>query len=312
MRFGAFVQIRISFVSTNGDDHSPSPARTADHQNSRKKRAAETIGSLLAFMSTQDPSDDSTDRRTLLERIAALEQSNQDLERFAISAAHDLQDPLRTMQGLIRLFQQQHAASLSTEGAHLVRLIQQSAVRMQSMIRGMLQYSRLQGVALRLVETDCNSVLQLVLANLSAFIHERNARIDREPLPTLVTDPSQFAQLLQNLISNAIKFSGENAPHVRIWAEERPEDWTFFVKDGGMGIDPRDHARIFTLFENVHTVEEGAGSGIGLAICRRIVERLGGSIQVASDVGLGATFSFSLPKRKPPADDGTPRRLESI
>lgn len=268
--------------------------------------------SLLSFMSIHDSTDDPLDNRHLLERIAALEQSNQDLERFATAAAHDLQDPLRTMQGLIRMLQQHHADSLSEDGAHIVRLIHQSSVRMQSMIRGMLQYSRLQGVSVRLVECDCNAVLQLVLANLSAHIDERNATIDRDPLPVIVTDPSQLAQLLQNLISNAIKFSGANDPHVRIWAEELPDDWAFFVKDEGIGIDPKDHDRLFTLFEKVHTVEEGAGSGIGLAICRRIVERLGGAIQVESAVGLGATFSFTLPKQKLPADDPSHSTPQSI
>jgi chemotaxis family two-component system sensor kinase Cph1 len=166
------------------------------------------------------------------------------------------------------------------------------------MIRDLLAYSRVGTRAQPFVEVDGEAALNLALANLSTAVHESGAVITHDPLPSLMADPTQLAQLLQNLIGNGIKFRGGRPPEIHVGAQRQEDSWLFSVRDNGIGIEPQYLDRIFVIFQRLHTRTEYPGTGIGLAICKRIVERHGGKISVESEPGKGTTFFFSIPDKK--------------
>lgn len=231
--------------------------------------------------------------RTLL---AELERSNKELEQFAYVASHDLQEPLRMVSSYTQLLEQRYRDKLDDDAREFINYAVDGARRMQRLINDLLEFSRVSTRGRRLEPVDANEVLGTVRANLSAAIEDAGALVTNEELPTVMADPTQLGQLLQNLIANAIKFRGAESPRVHIAAGEQAGEWMFAVRDNGIGIDPEYFDRIFVIFQRLHATADYPGTGIGLAVCKRIAERHGGRIWVESEPGNGATFSFSIPK----------------
>ena len=230
--------------------------------------------------------------------MAELGRSNADLEQFANVASHDLQEPLRAVVGCAELLVQDSAGKMNADDGELLRHIVEGTRRMQTLIRDLLAYSRVGSRGGWFTPTDANKALALALTNLDTSIRERDAVITRDALPTLVADPTQLSQLLQNLIGNALKFCKDRRPEIHIGAQLREGAWQFSLHDNGIGIEPQYRERIFVIFQRLHTRTEYAGTGIGLAICKRIVERHGGRIWVESEPGHGSTFHFTIPQKE--------------
>ena len=227
-----------------------------------------------------------------------LARSNRDLEQFAYVASHDLQEPLRMVAMYTQLFAERYQGRLDENAEKYIHYIVDGAQRMQTLVRDLLAFSRVgrQGAALQSV--DCNAVVAIALQNLQAAIQDSAARIEYSQLPTLIADSSQLTQLFQNLIGNAIKFRGVEPPQIRVTAEKRDREWLFSVIDNGIGIAPQHAELVFVIFKRLHTQAEYPGSGIGLAICKKIVEHRGGRIWVESEPGRGSAFKFTLPAKE--------------
>jgi len=224
----------------------------------------------------------------------ALGRSNQELQRFAYALSHDLQTPLRT----VRMFAERLIANRESDPEDVrtsVRFIGEGVENMQAMIHGLLEYATASHGDGPRGTADLNAVIRTVLQDLRSQVEESGARISSGELPTVEGDETRLRQLFQNLISNAIKYRGEHAPEVRISATRQGSEWSFCVQDNGIGIDMRHADKIFGLFERLHPNAEYRGSGIGLAVCRAIVEGHGGRIWVESEAGKGSRFYFTLP-----------------
>lgn len=226
----------------------------------------------------------------------SLERSNKDLEQFAYVASHDLQEPLRMVASYTQLLAQRYEGQLDAKAKKYIDYAVDGAIRMQRLINDLLTYSRI-GTRGKLPEpTDAHAVLGEALKNLAAAIEENRAMVTNDDLPTVRADATQLALVFQNLIGNAIKFHGLEDPRVHVGAAEQAGEWVFSVRDNGIGIEPQYVDRIFVIFQRLHTREEYPGTGIGLAVCKRIVERHGGRIWFESETGKGSTFFFSIPK----------------
>ena len=225
----------------------------------------------------------------------ALQRSNQELEQFAYVASHDLQEPLRMVASYCQLIERRYTDALGDEGKEFVGYAVDGATRMQALINDLLTYSRVgrQDGPLRRVEAK--QVVEHALVNLSNAIEESGAAISVGDLPAVMGDASQLTRLFQNLIGNAIKFRGERRPEVEVGAEPDGDNVAFRVRDNGIGIEARHVERVFQIFQRLHSREQYEGTGIGLAVCRRIVERHGGTIELESEPGVGTTFLFTLP-----------------
>ncbi|MEQ8785489.1 MAG: ATP-binding protein [Pirellulaceae bacterium] len=226
-----------------------------------------------------------------------LARSNRDLEQFAYAASHDLQEPLRLVASYCELIQRRHAAQLDEEGSEFLTYALEGAQRMQQLIDSLLDYSRVGSRAQSVEMVDVNEVLRDVLANLELVLEESGGRVTYDKLPTLPADRTQLLQLLQNLISNALKFRSERPPRVVVQAVRQGELWHFAVIDNGIGVDARHVDAVFEIFRRLHGREQYPGTGIGLALCKRIVERHGGKIWLKSQLGKGSAFHFTLPTR---------------
>jgi PAS domain S-box-containing protein len=240
--------------------------------------------------------------KELREVAEDLRQSNQELERFAYVASHDLQEPLRTIVSYTQILERRYKGRLDSDADEFIHFIVDGGTRMQSLVRDLLEYSRVatQGKSFEL--TDSGKALQEALENLRHVIGDQKAVITVDPLPLVKADPSQVMQLFQNLIDNAIKFRSEEPPRIHISAERSDQTWTFSVADNGIGIAPEHAERIFVIFQRLQRSAACPGTGIGLAICKRIVERHGGQIWVTSELGKGSTFYFTLPEHELPQD----------
>ncbi|HEY9659668.1 MAG TPA: ATP-binding protein [Allocoleopsis sp.] len=224
-----------------------------------------------------------------------LQRSNQELEEFAYVASHDLQEPLRAVTGYTQLLMSEYGDRFDDTSRSYAEFVIDGAKRMQQLIQDLLAYSRVGTRGKEFAETDCNTVLQEVLRNLQMAIAESNAEIVIESLPILSADQNQLGQLFQNLIANAIKFCKEEYPKVQIRVTQRETDYLFEVTDNGIGIKPQYLERVFEVFKRLHTRREYPGTGIGLAICKKIVMRHNGQIWAESTPGVGTTFYFTIP-----------------
>jgi signal transduction histidine kinase/DNA-binding response OmpR family regulator len=229
------------------------------------------------------------------ERTAELQRSNAELEQFAYVASHDLQEPLRKVIGYTQLLGKRYRGQLDANADEFIGYAVDAASRMQLLIQDLLTYSRVGRLQKDLIPVDCEALLTQILRALQPLIEENNARVAHDPLPTLPADAGQFAQLFQNLIANAIKFHGDQPPHVHVAARRDEHTWVFSVRDNGIGIEPQYAERIFRMFQRLHSREAYPGTGIGLAICQKIVQRHGGRIWVESQPGQGSTFFFTIP-----------------
>jgi light-regulated signal transduction histidine kinase (bacteriophytochrome) len=228
-----------------------------------------------------------------------LAQSNKELEQFAYVASHDLQEPLRMVASYIQLLQRRYKGQLTSEADEFINYAVDGVVRMKTLINDLLIYSRVNTKEFPPESVDCNVIVEKTLVNLKAAIDESNATINVDPLPTLHANSLQISQLFQNLISNAIKFRREGVPPVvNITAKHAGNEWLFTVSDNGIGIDKEFSDKIFVIFQRLHNASEYPGTGIGLAICKRIVERLGGHIWVEAEPNKGSTFNFTIPDRE--------------
>lgn len=237
--------------------------------------------------------------RKLAERTEEMERSNKDLQQFAYVASHDLQEPLRMVSSYVKLLERRYKGRLDADADDFIDFAVDGATRMQHMIQDLLSYSRVNTHGNPPSSTDVGKVLHQVITNLRMSIDESGARITNEALPVVEADATQLVQLFQNLIANAIKFCKELPPKIHVTAAKENAFWVFSVQDNGVGLDPDFADRIFIIFQRLHTREHYPGTGIGLAICKRIVERHGGSIWVESAPGKGSTFSFTLPASEP-------------
>ena len=233
----------------------------------------------------------------LQENSLELQRSNEELQQYAYVASHDLQEPLRAIAGYCSLLQRFHADDLSDEGREFLDFTIDGAKRMQALINSLLDISRVRTHGKTFQPLDLNEIVHTASDNLAAQIRETEAAVHITSLPALKGDSSQMIQLFQNLISNAIKFHQHGGkPRIVIQAEEQSDDWVISISDNGIGIDPQFHQRIFTVFQRLHTREEYSGTGIGLAICKKVVERHRGRIWLESEHGIGSTFYFSISK----------------
>jgi PAS domain S-box-containing protein len=243
---------------------------------------------------------DITERKLAEEKIkltlADLERSNQELEHFAYVASHDLQEPLRMVSSYTQLLGQRYAGQLDDKAAKYIHYAVDGAIRMQTLINDLLTYSRVGRLGKPPEPTDSHSVLGEAIRNLAITIAETRAVITNDDLPTVRADASQLVLLFQNLLANAIKFRRAELPRIHVSARERGGEWLFSFKDNGIGIAAQYAERVFIIFQRLHTREEYPGTGIGLAVCKRIVERHAGKIWFESEPGSGTTFFFTIPK----------------
>ncbi len=231
-----------------------------------------------------------------------LARSNAELEQFAYVASHDLQEPLRAVASCVQLLKKRYEGKLDARADEFIAHAVDGTKRMQALISDLLDYSRIGTHTHPFEPANCAMVLDDALANLAVALHESGAVVEHDPLPTVLADASQLAQVFQNLIGNAIKFRGERRPEIRVIARREAGGWLFGVSDNGIGIEPQYFERIFRVFQRLHTRGRYPGTGIGLAICKKIVERHGGRIWIESQPAQGATFYFTLPESlQPPA-----------
>ncbi len=232
----------------------------------------------------------------IIKKTDELARSNLELRQFAYIASHDLQEPLRAISGFTELLQKRYQGQLDERADKYISFITEGSLRMQHMIQDLLLYSRVETQAHEFEKIDSNASLEQAVANLRVSIQENNPIITNDPLPEIIADGEQITLLFQNLIGNAIKYHKPNVtPTIHLSAQKDKENWLFSVADNGIGIDEKYADRLFKIFQRLHTRNEYAGTGIGLAICKRIVERHSGTIWVKSKPGEGATFYFTIP-----------------
>ncbi|MCE5267722.1 MAG: PAS domain S-box protein [Planctomycetaceae bacterium] len=253
--------------------------------------AGHRIGGVLI---ARDITERKRAEETLRKAADQLARSNEELEQFAYVASHDLQEPLRVISGYVQLIDHKYKGRLDADGDQFLHYITDGATRMRQLITDLLDYSRVGTRGKALQPTDLKKVLGRVEADLKGVIDESGAAIKCRPLPTVLGDETQLARLFQNLIGNAIKFRNQRPPEIEISASRDGDHWTLAVRDNGIGIEPQYWERIFVIFQRLHTRQKYPGTGIGLAICKRIVERHGGTIWLDSQPGDGTTFYFTL------------------
>jgi PAS domain S-box-containing protein len=233
--------------------------------------------------------------KELAMRAEELARSNADLQQFAYVASHDLQEPLRMVASYTQLLGKRYRGKLDADADDFIAFAVDGAHRMQVLINDLLAYSRVGTRGKEFAFTNCQSVLETVLVSLKIAIEEAHAVISHDPLPTIPVDQTQMSQVFQNLIGNALKFHGPEPVRIHVSAQQEAGEWRFSVRDNGIGIDPHDADRIFVIFQRLHAGHEYPGTGIGLAITKKIVERHGGRIWVVSEPGKGSTFTFTIP-----------------
>jgi len=256
----------------------------------------------LAEQTNEDLKSEMAERmraeEALRERSEDLERSNKELEQFAYVASHDLQEPLRMVSSYTQLLERRYKDQLDADAHDFIHFAVDGTARMQRLINDLLTYSRVSTRGKPFERTYCEVAIDQALDNLRLTIEDSGAVITRDPLPTVMADDAQLTQLFQNLLGNALKFHGDQPPRIHVGVERGDSEWLVSVRDNGIGIDPQYYERIFVIFQRLHNKEKYPGTGIGLAICKRIVERHGGRIWVESEPGEGSTFYFTLPESK--------------
>ena len=234
-------------------------------------------------------------KKALAAKAEQLERSNTELEQFAYVASHDLQEPLRMVAGFTQLLARRYTGQLDEEADQFIGHAVDGVKRMQQLIQDLLSYSRVGSHGSEFEPVDMSGALQWALLNLEAALEESGGRVTHGNLPVVSGDPTQLGQLLQNLIGNALRFCESDGPEIHLDAEQHGGQWVFLVQDNGIGIEPQYHERVFEIFQRLHARTEYEGTGVGLAVCKRIVQRHGGHIWVESTPGEGSTFFFTLP-----------------
>jgi signal transduction histidine kinase len=260
-----------------------------------EKQKVESVNSELR----REVSDRTAAERALRDKTDALGRSNAELEQFAYVASHDLQEPLRMVSSYMQLFEKRYAGMVDPQAKKYIDYAVEGAKRMQALIGGLLEFSRVGRIDEPFAPFDTAVALDQALLNLRSAIEETHAAVTHGPLPTVIGHGGRIAQVFQNLIGNAIKFARrDERPSVHVSALPREDDWLFAVRDNGIGIAPEYLDRIFVIFQRLHTRAEYPGTGIGLSICKKVIEHHGGRIWVDSRPGAGATFHFTLPRER--------------
>jgi signal transduction histidine kinase len=254
--------------------------------------------------------------KQLSQRTDALSRSNEELQQFAYALSHDLQTPLRNIGTLTALLVRRNSEILDKDSKEYAQLIVTGVQRMESMIKGLLDYTTATVDIQDRAVSNSNTVLEQVLHNLRYLIDTESAVITFDELPIVQANDDRLAQVFSNLITNAIKYRGDRKPKVHVTATDNGTEWIFKVKDNGIGIDMQHADEIFVLFKRLHSSEQYDGSGIGLAVCKTVIERFGGQIWVESEPGKGSTFFFTIPKvtaasPKPPGQAVTESLVQS-
>ncbi|HEX8199856.1 MAG TPA: ATP-binding protein, partial [Isosphaeraceae bacterium] len=231
----------------------------------------------------------------LARRAEELARSNAELEQFAYVASHDLQEPLRVVGSFTQLLAQRYQGKLDAKADRYINFAVDGCQRMQRLIQDLLEYARITTRGRPPEPVDCQAVLARTLVDLGPAIAQAGATVTHDPLPTVAADPTQLGQVLLNLLGNALKFRSEAPPAVHVSARRLGPDWLVCVRDNGIGIDPQFAEQIFVIFQRLHGRDAYPGTGIGLALCKKIVERHGGRIWVESEPGAGSRFCFTLP-----------------
>jgi len=264
----------------------------AEYTSTPLREGGRLVGAVVVF---KDITERKSAERDLRDTLQELGRSNRELETFAYVVSHDLQEPLRMVQSYVRLLEQRYSGKLDKDAREFIEFAVDGTKRMQGMIDDLLRYARVDSRGGAAESVDLNEVLGEALANLQMAIDDAGATVDTGELPTLEVDRRQMVQVFQNLIGNAIKFSGDRPPEVSITGEPMNGTWVVAVRDNGIGIPKEQGERVFALFQRLHGPDAYPGTGIGLAICKKIIEKHGGSIWVESVPGEGSTFYFSLP-----------------
>jgi PAS domain S-box-containing protein len=232
------------------------------------------------------------------EQTAKLTRTNAELERFAYVSSHDLQEPLRMISGFTHLLAERYEGKLGADADDFIKYAVEGADRMSRLIKDLLKYSLLGVQEMRSAPVNFEELWNRAMMDLKVSIEKSGAVLTHDPLPTIMGDATQLGQVVQNLLANAIKFT-DAVPQIHVWAERKGQEWVFGVRDNGIGIEPQYTARIFEVFQRLHSRNEYPGTGIGLAICKKVVEAHGGRMWIESEYGKGSTFYFTLP-----SDDG--------
>jgi light-regulated signal transduction histidine kinase (bacteriophytochrome) len=278
------------------------PPQAAESRRRGAHEAFESHAGELAVANSQLQSEIEQrieSERQLAVRTQELERSNEELERFAYVASHDLQEPLRAVASHVQILAEDYKGRLDADADESIRHAIEGAKHMRLLIDDLLAYSRINRRRDPLERTSSAEAFGKALGNLEVSVRESSAEVTSGALPEVEADPTQLVQLFQNLVGNALKFHGPSPPRVHASAERTGEGWLFSVRDNGIGIDPHHHDRIFAPFERLHGRHEYPGTGIGLAICKKIVERHAGRIWVESKPGEGSTFRFTMPALEP-------------
>jgi len=285
----------FSGATVRQDRYSSRTGKTYDVINTPLRNKDGSIDKLVIL---RDISERKRAEDELKQLSDELTRSNADLQQFAYAASHDLQEPLRVIAGFIKRLEKRYKDRLDEKAHEFIDYAVDGVRRVQMLIRELLAYSQVETKGRRFMPTNCAEVLEQALFSLHSAIEESGAEVTYDILPSIMADASQLSRLFQNLIGNAIKFRGKDLPRIHIAAEHRDNEWVFSVRDNGIGIDPKYFDRIFVIFQRLHTREEYDGTGMGLSICKKIVDRHGGKFWVESEPGKGSTFYFSIPDRQ--------------
>ena len=283
-------------------------ARVVDREEAKRRRAEQAEAAAIPALEERAAELEAANAE-LADTTARLERSNEELQRFATVASHDLREPLRVVSGFAELLRRRYGDRLEGDGVQFVEAITGGVARMDEMISDLLAYARAGRQDAPREDVDVQALVEGTLAGLDVAIREAGAEVHVEALPTVTGDHRALSQLFQNLVANAIKFAGDRPPRVRIWAAEVPGAWRFSIRDNGIGIAPAEAERIFGMFTRLHSSERYPGTGVGLAVCQRIVEAHGGRIWVEEAPGGGSQFMFTIadPRRSPLAPQSEPQ-----